>query len=78
MKVRQFFIAAMALFFISFSALAQDAVEVSGKVCDSEGIPLIGVGVLVKEQPTVGVITDVDGIYKIEVVPGQTLIFSSI
>ena len=78
MKVRQFFIAAMALLFVSFSAWAQDAVKVSGKVYDSEGIPLIGVGVLVKEQPTVGVITDADGQYTIEVVPGQTLMFSSI
>ena len=78
MKVRQFFIAVLALLFVSFSAWAQEEVEVSGKVCDSEGIPLIGVGVLVKEQPTVGAITDADGMYKINVAPGSTLVFSSI
>lgn len=51
--------------------------RVTGKVTDVAGEALIGASVTVKENPTVGTITDVDGMYEM-VVPsgGQTLVFS--
>ena len=40
---------------------------VSGKVIDELGIPLIGVNVIQKENPTVGTSTDLDGQFSIQV-----------
>src|SRR5690606_25058503 len=51
--------------------------RVSGKVTDSSGEALIGASVVVKEQPTVGTITDIDGMYELSVpAGGLTLVFS--
>lgn len=51
--------------------------KVSGKVTDSAGEPLIGASVVVKEVPTVGTITDIDGMYELNVPSGgTTLVFS--
>jgi TonB-linked SusC/RagA family outer membrane protein len=50
---------------------------VSGKVTDSSGEALIGANVTVKEAPGVGTITDVDGMYELNVpAEGKTLTFS--
>jgi TonB-linked SusC/RagA family outer membrane protein len=51
--------------------------KVTGKVTDSSGEPLIGASVVVKEVPTVGTITDIDGMYEL-VIPagGLNLVFS--
>jgi len=50
---------------------------VSGKVTDSSGEALIGANVTVKEAPGVGTITDVDGMYELNVPSeGKTLSFS--
>ena len=51
---------------------------VSGTVKDDTGEPLMGASVLVKDVPGVGVITDLDGNYSIEVDPSVTLQFSFI
>lgn len=48
-------------------AFAQGARTVSGRVTDSEGQPLIGAGVSVAENPTIGVVTDMDGNYSLEI-----------
>lgn len=51
--------------------------RVSGKVTDSAGEALIGASVVVKEVPTAGTITDVDGSYELSVPGGgSTLVFS--
>lgn len=51
--------------------------RVSGKVTDVAGQALIGASVVVKENPAVGTITDVDGMYELNVpAGGQTLVFS--
>lgn len=51
--------------------------RVSGKVTDVSGEPLIGASVVVKEQPSVGTITDIDGMYELSVPSGGlTLVFS--
>ncbi len=50
---------------------------ISGQVSTESGEPLIGVNIRVKEFPTVGTTTDIDGSYTLEVPDGgETLIFS--
>ncbi len=51
---------------------------VKGKVVDTQGEPLIGATVLV-EKTTVGTVTDLNGLFEIEIPPGEnTLIVSSV
>ncbi|MBK7220556.1 MAG: TonB-dependent receptor [Saprospiraceae bacterium] len=60
---------------LSFTAFGQRMVK--GKVSDATGSPLIGANVLVKEVPSVGTITDVDGMYELQVPNGgANLVFS--
>ena len=56
---------------------SQSVRTVSGVVRDSQGKPLLGVGVII-EGTTTGVITDNDGVYSISVAPDQQLRFSSL
>ena len=50
---------------------------VSGKVMDTSGEAVIGANVTVKEAPGVGTITDIDGMYQLNVpANGATLVFS--
>ncbi|HBX46962.1 MAG TPA: SusC/RagA family protein, partial [Porphyromonadaceae bacterium] len=51
-------------------------VQVSGTIADSQGNPLIGATVVVRDKPGLGVISDIDGKYKIEIEPFQYLVFS--
>lgn len=51
--------------------------KVSGKVTDVAGEPLIGASVVVKEVPTAGTITDVDGMYELNVPAGGTILVIS-
>ncbi|MFZ1702701.1 MAG: TonB-dependent receptor [Saprospiraceae bacterium] len=51
--------------------------RVSGKVTDISGEALIGASVVVKESPAAGTITDVDGMYELNIpAGGSTLVFS--
>ncbi|MFI2742836.1 TonB-dependent receptor [Zhouia sp. PK063] len=59
----------------SISASGLQAQEVEGVVKDEQGEPLLGVTVAVKGT-TRGTTTDFDGHYKIDVTPGETLVFS--
>jgi len=65
-------------FAASTNAYAQEKVTVSGNVSDVEGWPLMGAGVVLEGQTTVGVITDLDGNYTITVPAGSSLRFSFI
>jgi len=65
----------IVVYVISISA-QKKTVEVSGTIVDSEGVPLIGATVVIKEKPGLGVVSDMDGKYKIEVEPFQYLVFS--
>lgn len=57
----------------------QDANRViSGIVTDQKGEPLVGVGVILVEDPTKGTITDTKGNYSLPAQTGNTLQFSSI
>ena len=51
-------------------------IEVTGSVKDASNMPLIGVNISVKNVSGLGVITDIDGNYRIKIAPFNTLIFS--
>lgn len=51
-------------------------IEVTGNVKDVSNTPLIGVNISVKNVSGLGVITDIDGNYRIKIAPFNTLIFS--
>ena len=52
---------------------------VSGTVTDAQGVPLIGANVTVASAAGVGTITDIDGLYTLDVPPGaDSLVFSYI
>ncbi len=60
---------------VSAGLFAQDKIKVSGTVADNTGLPVIGASVMVQGS-TVGVPTDMDGRYEIEVASDAVLEFS--
>lgn len=56
----------------------QDSRKLSGVVLDENGIPIVGANVIVKGNPTIGAITDMDGKYTLNVPDGSTLLISYI
>lgn len=52
------------------------SVEVTGTIVDAEGMPLIGATVIIRDQPGLGVASDIDGNYKIKLESFQYLVFS--
>ncbi len=76
MKPRLKILAAFfAMLFVQLS-FAQ-SITVSGKVVDGDNLPLPGVGVVIKGT-TNGVNSDIDGNFRIDAMPTQTLVFSYI
>lgn len=74
LSLRTALMSALILFSVQLS-IAQ-SVTINGKVADSQGEPLIGATILVKGTTT-GSITDVDGLYSVEVeTTPATLVFS--
>ncbi len=67
---------AMLLFCFAFSAFAQNRLTVAGTILDENNEPLIGVSVVIKNKPGVGVKTNFDGKFKIKVEAGSYLIFT--
>lgn len=47
---------------------------IKGIITDIQGEPLVGATILQKNKPTVGVMTDIDGKFTINVQPGSTLV----
>lgn len=79
-KSRQLLRLPVVLLFLlacSFQLMAQMKV-VTGTVTDAIGDPLIGVNVVIKDNPTVGTITDMDGKFTLDVGNGKALVFSYI
>lgn len=75
MKLACFFIVS---FLLTQTVMAQTVSTVKGKVVDSSGLEVIGASVLIKGT-TVGTITDMDGAFTLEKVPGNaTLVVSFI
>ena len=58
------------------SSINAQTIEVTGNVKDINNEPLVGVNISVKNVSGLGVITDVDGNYRIKIAPYSTLIFS--
>lgn len=75
--MKKYILSIICLLICTMGVLAQNkTVEVSGTIVDSEGAPLIGATVVVKEKPGFGVVSDIDGKYKIKLEPFQYLVFS--
>lgn len=64
------------LFSMPSLAFAQDKVKVKGVVTDTNNETQIGVNVYPKTDQVAGVVTNMDGVYEIEVKPGTILVFS--
>ncbi|MDR2955462.1 MAG: TonB-dependent receptor [Prevotella sp.] len=75
--MKKYILGILCLFIYAMSISAQQkTVEVSGTIKDPQGEPLIGVSVTVKDKPGLGVISDIDGKYKITLAGFQYLVFS--
>ncbi|MBR8533987.1 TonB-dependent receptor [Carboxylicivirga sediminis] len=69
----------LSLFFLcSLIVYGQAQIAVTGTVTDDQNLPLPGVNVVMKSNPSQGTITDVDGKYSLEVTEGETLVFTFI
>ncbi|MBR5956196.1 MAG: TonB-dependent receptor [Bacteroidales bacterium] len=62
----------------STSSLYAQNINVTGKVTDQDGLPVIGATVMLSGNQTVGALTDTDGNYSISVPSRSSLIFSCI
>ena len=77
MKIKYILLFLMAWVISMNSAYAQQTVTASGSVMDEKGEVLIGVSVSVKEVPSMGTITDIDGRFRITGIKnGNTLLIS--
>lgn len=74
---RKAWLALVLVLVCAIPALAQK-ITVTGTVYEPEGEPAIGASVALQGQASVGVVTDYDGNYSIEVEPNATLVFSYI
>lgn len=74
--IYRFFLTAVLSFAVNV-AFAQ-RMEVTGKVTDEKGEPMPGVGVVDKNNPRNGTVTDLDGLYKIKIAKDGFLEFSFI
>ncbi len=75
-EMKKIFLLALVVL-LPFAAHAQKR-TVTGTVFDNENYPLIGAGVVFADNPTVGVITDLDGNFSIEAGPEDVLVFNCI
>ena len=73
-----FCIFAAILLFSAPLAYGQENVEVKGTVTDASGLPVIGAGVMLSSDQTVGTTTDLDGNYSLSVPSDASLVFSCI
>jgi len=58
------------------SSMKYQQVRVTGTVTDQDGQPLPGATIVVKDNPSIGVATDLNGNFSIDVEPGSILVFS--
>lgn len=73
--------ALVLLVFVSFSftnSTHAQRIEISGTIIDNTGMPIPGATIIVKSDPTVGVQSDFDGNYSIEVDSQAILVYSFI
>jgi len=79
-KIKAIFLNTLCLLFLFILPIsAQQKIMVKGNVSSyDDGTPLVGVSVLVKDQPSKWVVTNSKGDYTIKVNKGSTLIFEFI
>ena len=77
-KYKKYILSVLCLLTLCITGVSAQTkqVEVSGTIMDAEGLPLIGATVTVKDRPGLGVVSDIDGKYKIKLAPFQYLVFS--
>ena len=75
--IRQTIPAILMLFAFSATLHAQNGIAVKGKVTDSTTDPLIGASVIVKGQPSLGTVTDIDGNFHLTVPSEQSVLVIS-
>lgn len=75
MKSKSLYIIVLSLL-LSFTALAQQKITVSGRVVDKDGVPVMSAGVFVKGT-TNGTVTDFDGNYVLNQVPVDAVLTAS-
>jgi len=76
--MRNLLLICILLLGFSVSAFGQQTVEITGTVTDANNEPLIGASVSVSNMAGLGVITDIDGKYKIKIPAYSTLVFTYI
>jgi len=74
--MKKFLLINILFLLISISTFAQELIEVTGTVLDTNKEPLIGVNISVRDSPGLGTVTDIDGKYSIKIEPYSRLIFS--
>lgn len=60
------------------TATTQQNREITGSVVDAEGELMVGVSVSLKDRPTVGTTTDINGRFILSVPPASTLVFQMV
>ena len=71
-------IACMLLLLFSITVWAQESAVITGVVTDENKEPLIGVNIAIQNMPGLGVITDINGQYKIKASAYDRLVFSDV
>ena len=68
----------VAMFVFMTIAASAQSIEVHGKVTDEKGEPMPGVGIIDKNNPKNGAVTDIDGLYRMKIAKDGFLEFSFI
>ena len=71
-SLRKVCLVAASLFATASMVFAQESRTITGKVVDQNNDPLIGAGVVVEGQSSIGAITDFDGNYSLAVPAAAT------
>lgn len=68
----------LLLLVVPLTVLAQQKITVTGTVTDTQGEPMIGVNITVRDVAGLGTITDINGKYSIKMEPFHRLLFTYI
>lgn len=68
----------LLLLIVPLTILAQQTITVSGTVIDTQGEPMIGVNITVRDVAGLGTITDINGKFTIKMEPYHRLLFTYI
>ncbi|WP_308244144.1 TonB-dependent receptor [uncultured Prevotella sp.] len=71
-------VALVSMLMLAGSSIYAQTNGINGTVTDNTGEPIIGASVKVKGASNMGTVTDIDGNFKLNVKPGETLIISYI